>query len=106
MPFVLKHSKAIYERKINELESFKRRLDAHLEALEGYKGQIMQYWDDEHGQKYYNLLNEQIEAVTRANNRIERLRMIYEQATGDFEGAGSSVDEAIDEFESIIKTLG
>lgn len=106
MSWVLRHSKRIYQTKIDELERFRVMLNNHLEVLQGYQSEIVRYWDDEHGRKYYELLADQIEAVRRANNRIERLSIIYQEATDEFTKSGGIIDDTIDEAQSLIKTLG
>lgn len=102
---ILKYSKAIYDSKISELESYSAQLDTHRSELEGYRERLRDIWNDEQGQRYYELLSDQIRAVKNASSRVTDLRRIYENASADLERQRSVTGDLLDEAKSILDVL-
>lgn len=90
----LHYSKAQYEKKITQLESYAVQINAHLDQLENYKSQIKQVWDDENAVEYMRSISKSIRACRNAVERINNLRDIYRNAMGDM----TAVDEGIKEI--------
>lgn len=102
---VINYSKQVYLNKITELEGYGTRLKGHLATLEGLRDRVRTVWDDDAGQEYYDLLSKQIIAVRNANDRIDSLRGIYQEAIGDMTKAGTLIGGDLDDAKSIISML-
>lgn len=103
---IINYSKAVYDNKISEFESYIKRLSAHLEMLEGYREKLRNFWDDSEADRYYNVLSEQIRAVRNAMNRTTELKTIYERTSADMAKQKTLTGGLIDEAEAALKMLG
>lgn len=60
---VLNYSKAQYNEKITELESYYSMLETHLSRMEELKSQMYEFWNDEDARNAARALQEQIDRV-------------------------------------------
>lgn len=106
MPVIIHYAKTVYDNKVNKLEGYIGQLDNHLGILEGYRDRIKNYWDDDEGRRYYNLVNTEIHAVRNARLRAQSLRDIYYNAMLDLKKSQGLVGGLLDEAESVLGSLG
>lgn len=103
---IINYSKAVYDNKISELESYIKQLEGHRVNLEGYRDKIRNLWDDSEAERYYSNLSEQILAVKNAAQRTTDLKTIYERASAEFAKQKTLTSGLIDDAETAIKALG
>ena len=102
---MLKYEKRQYQRKIEEFESYNNELKQHLERLESLKAQIPNFWTDAKGEKASRTIDATIQKVKGASNRIESLRVIYEETVEEFQKKDDKLVTVLDEAEDLIKNL-
>lgn len=105
MAMIIKYTRQQYERKITALEGYAAQLKTHLAELEGYKNKIKQIWNDEQGVEYYKQVSKYVRACKNALDRVDRVRMIYQEAMGDMVGTGTVIDETIADAKSVASGL-
>ena len=77
MGAILNYSSNVYETKIERMESLASQLQTHLSTLEAQKNQIQEFWNDEKGIKYYDIITDNIIKVRDAIEEINKLKQMY-----------------------------
>lgn len=102
---IIKYTKSHYEKKISLMEEYAAQLESHIQNLEGLKERLKNTWDDENGLKYYRQINKLIQSCRNANNRINSMRAIWLDASGEMSKTEGLVSETADILKSKIDAL-
>lgn len=102
---IIKYTRSHYEKKISVLEEYAAQLDSHIQNLDGLKEKLKQIWDDEKGLAYYQEINKLIQSCRNANNRINRMRVIWIDASGEMSKTEALVSETVDLLKSKVDAL-
>lgn len=102
---IIKYTRSHYEKKISVMEEYAAQLDSHIQNLDGLKEKLKQIWDDEKGLAYYQEINKLIQSCRNANNRINRMRVIWIDARGEMSKTEALVSETVDLLKSKVDAL-
>lgn len=102
---IIKYTRTHYEKKISVLEEYASQLEAHIQNLESLKERLKQTWDDEQGLSYYREINRLLQSCRNANSRINNLRIIWMDASGEMSKTEGLVSETADLLKSKVDAL-
>ncbi len=102
---IIKYTKSHYEKKISVLEEYASQLEVHIQNLESLKERLKQTWDDEQGLSYYREINRLLQSCRNANNRVNSLRIIWMEASGEMSKTEGLVSETADLLKSKVDAL-
>lgn len=102
---IIKYTRSHYEKKISIMEEYAAQLDVHIQNLESLKEKLKRTWDDENGLAYYKEINRLIQSCRNANNRINHLRVIWLEASGEMSKTEGLVSETVDLLKSKVDAL-
>lgn len=102
---IIKYTKSHYEKKISVLEEYASQLEVHIQNLESLKERLKQTWDDEQGLSYYREINRLLQSCRNANSRINNLRIIWMDASGEMSKTEGLVSETADLLKSKVDAL-
>lgn len=100
--YVIKYTKAQYNAKIGELEGFSRRLESHLDRLEGFKSEMYEFWTDDNARAVADALTSEIRAVRNSMEQVESYLGFYKSCVEKLEGADSNVLSTIGDAISLL----
>ena len=106
MSIIIRYTQSVYQNKVNNLMNLHGELQTHLANLEGYRDQIKNFWNDDEGMAYYNLVNTEIRAVKNAMNRVQNLHTIYSDSVDELNSAKTATSGLLEEAGSILSGLG
>ena len=106
MRYCLKYTKAQYNAKITELESYQAQLGQHLGRMEGLRNNMYSFWDDANARTAGQMLGIQIRQVRNAMERTADLLTFYKTAVEKLDGANLSGSSMISEAISVLEGLG
>jgi len=102
---IVKYTKAHYEKKISIMEEYAAQLDGHIQNLENLKEKLKNTWEDESGLAYYKQINSLIQSCKNANNTIRRMRVVWENSSGDMTKTGAEIEETVDLLKAKVSAL-
>lgn len=102
---IIKFQKSVYDKKIAELQGYANQLDGHLTALQGYKNEIPGFWGDNTGDKYVRVIDQQIQQLTVARERVNDLSNLYDNLKAALDNAQNTVSSGVDEVMGIVASL-
>lgn len=102
---IIKFQKSVYDEKISVLQGYATELDNHLNILKGYKGAIPGFWNDETGKDFERVIDEQINQLTVARQRVEDLSHLYDNLKSTLDKSRNVVKEKVDEITGIVGAL-
>lgn len=103
---IINYSKSVYDKKINELQSYISELEQHKSNLEGYQSKMRAVWEDASSEEYQKALTKQIKAVENATNRARSLKDIYTTASEALEQQKTTGSQVIEGINSTLDALG
>ena len=101
----LNYAKNVYDKRVDELNTYYNRLYEHVDRLEELRSQLRNCWDDDNERKYDAILSEQILAVRNAAEKTKEIKQIHEEAVAQFENLNSFGEGVIDGIKNIIGVL-
>ena len=106
MSLIIKYTKAQYQAKITELESYSQQLEQHLSRMEGLKEKMFQFWDDPNARTVGQVLNIQIRQVRNATTRTNDLLTFYRTSVEKLDASGGLASGLLEEAMGILTGLG
>ena len=103
--YILKYSASVYNAKITRLDTLHGLLQTHLDALEGYKDQIKNFWDDDQSPQYITGIANQITKVKGAMDNIKMAIAEYQGVSDRMTQGGQLVDEAMGDAKDALETV-
>lgn len=105
---MLNYTASFYDKKINQMEQFIQRLDAHLNTLESLRNQLhsQDFFTGDQAEKYYSIVGDQIRAVRNAQDNVMRARQTYQEAKDEIGKTRSGLDIGLDDIVGVIGGLG
>lgn len=105
MAVILNYSKSVYENKINQLQQLAGELSVHLSTLEGKRNELRNFWDDTQGQKYFDVITEQLHNVRNAIEQVNKMKYTYSDILGGLTTASTTVDSLIEDATFGLKSV-
>lgn len=102
---LLNYTRNQYQEKIDQLESCKTRLDAHLAQLEAYQQQLYNFWTGENAEEYFAMIGVQIMAVRSAQTRVETTLQNWQEVVDKMEHTKETVSELTGGATNVLKDL-
>lgn len=102
---IIKYQKSIYDKKITELKGYANELDGHLTVLEGYKSEVRNFWKDDTGDNYVHIIEEQIQQLKTARQRVDGLSNLYDELKAALDSAKNTVTEKVQDIKGIVAAL-
>ena len=102
---IIKYTKSHYEKKISLMEEYAAQLESHIQNLESLKEKLKNTWDDENGLEYYRQINKLIQSCRNANTRIDNMRVVWLDASGEMSKTEGLVSETVDILKSKVEAL-
>ena len=93
---IVKYTRGVYEEKINRLEAQQTQLVNHLNNLENYRLQMRAFWQDDQGDNYGRVIEENIKKVTTALKQVTDLKEIFNQVVEGLEETQEEMNELVD----------
>ena len=101
-----KFSREQYEEKVEALENIAKELDFRLSSLEQLRGEICEFWKDEKAIKYTEILNNEITKVKNQQERVARMKNLYQNISTDLTQSEAKVEGLLDAASTALNMLG
>lgn len=106
MSVIINYTKKDYDAKITELQGYYDLLSSHLEKLNGLKGQIFDFWNDENARKTAQTLTRMINNVEFTMNQTSETLIFYRTCVDKLSGTNASISDLLGEAFQVLGTLG
>ncbi len=100
---VLKYTASVYQEKIQGLEAYRDRLAGHLTELQNLKERVSNYFEGDDAVTYFQELQKQIETVRDQHEKIDSLRMKYNDTMQDLGRQSEALNTSINNFREVQK---
>ena len=104
MAVILRYSASVYEGKISQLEALAGELQQHLNTLEEKRNELRNFWDDVQGQRYFDLISDQIIKVQDSIDQVNRLKFTHNDILGGLKSSSAMIDGFIDDLTFSVKS--
>ena len=105
MSVIINYAKKDYVAKISELDTYKLRLQNHLNNMENYRSQIDQFWESDDARKTLDLLQLMISRTRHTMAEVEDNLIFYRNIVEKLTGVGSTNDSILDTALGALKLL-